>query len=102
MIHPGANKGAVPWSGAVPGVGVGGEDVWKEVYSGEAQTSAVSGLNVGVCYKFRVCARNAMGTGVWGDEGRHSATLFLKPFFLFFFSEIVSVSHFHGAHLVVR
>jgi len=43
-------------------------EVWKDVYSGEALTCVVPALNVGVCYKFRVRASNAMGVGPWSDE----------------------------------
>ena len=61
----GDGGGGCAWGGVA---GVAGEEEWREVYSGKGLTCEVSSLSVGVSYKFRVAARNAMGTGPWGGE----------------------------------
>ena len=49
------------------GSGAAGEE-WREVYKGKELCCDVASLSVGVSYKFRVAASNAMGMGPWGDE----------------------------------
>ena len=38
------------------------------MYKGKDLSCDVASLSVGVSYKFRVAAKNAMGMGLWGDE----------------------------------
>jgi len=44
------------------------DETWREVYDGPDNFCVVTFQSIGGTYRFRVCARNSVGIGPWGEE----------------------------------